>query len=268
MSNYLNFSIQTRTDFKNWILRQLGYPFVIPEIRDEHLEDFINEAVEEYGEYAFNEQDFLAINLRDYEADKGIILPNDVMAVTNLYDYGVHSNMANGINPFSFNFMMVNGGFVPNPFNGRTARSGWLDYHMVMSWLDLSYQMSGKGFEWQYNNRTKLLTLYPDPIKYLHITPEPQNEFSNYGDDGNYIIVETYKLRPEEQMYGETWVKRMALAKAKFFIGNLRKTYPGVSLPGGASINGDDYLNQSSSEMENLRNELLKRFPVLAIYHG
>ena len=137
-----------------------------------------------------------------------------------------------------------------------------------MSWLDLSYQMSGKGFEWQYNNRTKLLTLYPDPIRYLHITPEPTYGNGVYGDDGNYIIVEVYRLRPEEQSYGESWIKRMALAKAKFFIGNLRKTYTGVSLPGGAAINGDDYLNQATTEMEALRTDLLQRFPVLAVYHG
>lgn len=48
MSDYLNFSIQTKKDFKNWIFRQLGYPFINPEIRDENLEDCINDAVEEY----------------------------------------------------------------------------------------------------------------------------------------------------------------------------------------------------------------------------
>ena len=42
MSDYLNFSIQTKKDFKNWIFRQLGYPFVSPEIRDENLEDYIS----------------------------------------------------------------------------------------------------------------------------------------------------------------------------------------------------------------------------------
>ncbi len=267
MSDFLNFSIQTRTDFKNWILRQLGYPFVIPEVREEHLDDFINESVEEWGEYAINEQDFLAINLRDYEAGKGIILPSNVLSVINLYDYGVHNGISNGINPFSFNYMMVNGGFTPNPFNGRTAQSGWLDFHMVMSWLDLSYQMSGKGFEWQYNNRTKMLTLYPDPIKFLHLSPE--QDFNNYNsDDGNFIVAEVYTLRPEEQTYGESWIKRMALAKAKFFIGNLRKTYPDVSLPGGTKINGDDYINQATTEQEALRADLTKKFPVLAIFHG
>ena len=30
----------------------------------------------------------------------------------------------------------------------------------------------------------------------------------------------------------------MALAKAKIFIGNIRMTYTGINLPGGAQING------------------------------
>jgi len=62
-------------------------------------------------------------------------------------------------------------GFVPSPFNGRSARSGWFDYHEAMAWLDLTYQMTGKGFDWQYNPHTRLLVINPDPIKYFHLDP-------------------------------------------------------------------------------------------------
>jgi len=30
MSNFLNYSIQSKKDLKNWVFRQLGYPFVTP----------------------------------------------------------------------------------------------------------------------------------------------------------------------------------------------------------------------------------------------
>jgi hypothetical protein len=265
MSDYLNFSIQTKTDLKNWILRQMGYPLITVELRDEHLEDCINDAVEEYTEYAAQEQKYYALNLRDYVCGKGYYLPGEVQAVTNLYDYGVHGTSSNGINPFSFNFMMVNGGFVPSPFNGRSARSGWFDYHLAMSWLDLTYQMTGKGFEWEYNQRTKLLTLNPDPIKYFNLTPS--DNFEN-DTEGCWIIVECFCLRPEEQQFGETWVKRMALAKAKYFLGNIRSTYTGINLPGGAQMNGDNLMNQGKEEQETLRQELLQKFPVFGIWHG
>lgn len=133
-----------------------------------------------------------------------------------------------------------------------------------MSWLDLTYQMTGKGFEWDYNPRTKLLHLNPDPIAYFNLTPGAEYN----GDEGCWIICECFCLRPEEQQYGETWVKRMALAKAKIFIGNLRTTYSGINLPGGAQINGADILQQGTSEQETLRTELLQRFPVFGVWHG
>ena len=248
MSNFLDFSIQTKTDFKNWILRQLGYPLVTPEIRDQNLDDCINDALEEFTEYAAQDQQCYAINLKDYIMDKGYIMPSNVQAIVQLYDYGVHGSSVNGINPFSFNYMMVNGGFVPAPFTGRSARSGWIDYHMAMSWLYLTYQLTGKGFEWAYNPRTKLLKLTPDPIRASLFI------FSSRGND--------------EENYGQTWVKRMALAKAKIFIGNIRQTYTGVNLPGGAQINGAQILQQGNAEQDALRQELTARYPVLAIYHG
>ena len=155
-------------------------------------------------------------------------------------------------------------GFVPSPFNGRSARSGWFDYHEAMSWLDLTYQMTGKGFEWDYNPRTKLLHLNPDPIAYFNLTPTVEYN----GDEGCWIICECFCLRPEEQQYGESWVKRMALAKAKIFIGQLRTTYTGINLPGGAQINGDGILQQGIAEQDALRTELLQRFPVFGIWHG
>lgn len=155
-------------------------------------------------------------------------------------------------------------GFVPSPFNGRSARSGWFDYHEAMSWLDLTYQMTGKGFEWEYNPRTKLLVLNPDPITYFHLTPEMVYD----GDEGCWIICECFCLDPEEHQYGEVWVKKMTLAKAKTLLGNLRNTYSGINLPGGAQLNGDNLLQQGNSEQEALRADLLKRFPTFGVWYG
>ena len=57
MSSFLNFSIQTKTDFKNWIMRQLGYPTITPELTEDQIEDQINDALEEYTEYASRRQE-------------------------------------------------------------------------------------------------------------------------------------------------------------------------------------------------------------------
>ena len=262
MSDFLNFSIQTKTEFKNWIARQLGYPTITPELSDDQFNDCINDALEEFTEYAAQDKRFFALNLKDYIADKGYIMPNDVVSITNLYDQGVNGNTQGGINPFSLQYMAMNGGFVPNPFSGMGARSGWFDFHLALSWIDLSYQMSGKGFEWQYNPRTRILKLYPDPIQFCKIDQSERNTY------GHHIVVECYCLRPEEQNYGEVWVKRMGLANAKILIGNIRSTYTGVSMIGGESIDGSQLLQQGIAERDALRDELKQRFPAFGVWVG
>lgn len=69
----------------------------------------INNAMQQFTEYAVNEQGVYAFNLKDYISGKGYYMPQDVAAIINLYDYGVHNSSSQAINPFSFGFMMVNG---------------------------------------------------------------------------------------------------------------------------------------------------------------
>ena len=262
MADYLNTGLETKTQFKNWIMRQLGYPTLTPELTEDQLDDCINDALTEFTEYAAQDKRFFAINLKDYISGKGYFMPTEVAAVTELWDQGVQGNTANGINPFSLNYMAMNGGFVPNPFSGLGARSGWFDFHLALSWIDLAYQMAGKGFEWDYNPRTRLLTLNPDPIKYFHIDQSPVHTY------GHHVVAECYCLRPEDQNYGEVWVKRMGLANAKILIGNIRTTYSGITMLGGASIDGQTILNQGTAERDKLRDEITLRYPSLGIWVG
>ena len=262
MSDVLNPSIQLRGEFKNYIMRQLGYPTITPELTEDQLDDCINNALEEFTEIAGQDKRFFALNLKDYISGKGYIMPTEVISITELWDQGVAGNTQGGINPFSLNYMAMNGGFVPNPFSGLGARSGWFDFHLALSWIDLSYQMSGKGFEWDYNPRTRLLILNPDPIKYFRL------DMSNINSYGHHIVVECYCLRPEDQNYGETWVRRFALAEAKCLVGNIRSTYSGISMLGGASIDGSQMLSQGTAERDALRNELHQKFPSLGIWVG
>jgi hypothetical protein len=82
------------------------------ELRQEHIDDCINDAVEEYTEYAANEKKYFALNLKDYiRTAKDILCLGNVQSITNLYDYGVHGSSTTGINPFNFNFMLSNGRF-------------------------------------------------------------------------------------------------------------------------------------------------------------
>ena len=94
MSDFLNFSIQSRTDMKNWVMRQLGYPTITPELTEAHLDDCINDALEEFSEYATQDKRFFALNLKDYISGKGYIMPPDVVSIVELWDQGVQRKHA------------------------------------------------------------------------------------------------------------------------------------------------------------------------------
>lgn len=122
--------------------------------------------------------------------------------------------------------------------------------------------MSGKGFEWDYNPRTRVLVLHPDPIKYFKLDTVNVNTY------GHHIVVECQCLRPEDQNYGEAWVKRMGLALSKMLLGNIRTTYSGITMLGGASIDGSQVLSQGIAERDQLRTELTQKFPALGVWVG
>lgn len=104
--------------------------------------------------------------------------------------------------------------------------------------------------------------LNPDPIKYFKLDTSSGNSY------GHHIVVECKTLRPEDQNYGETWVKRMGLALAKMLLGNIRNTYSGMTLLGGGSVDGSGILNQGQSERDALRSELTQKFPAIGMWHG
>ena len=65
-------------------------------------------------------------------------------------------------------------------------------------------------------------------------------------------------MRPEEQVYGETWVKNMALAHTKIILGTIRGKFQGVQLLGGGTLS-DDIKNEGIQERDALREELFAR---------
>ncbi len=239
MSNYLNYSVQTRQDLKDWILRQLGHPLITVELTNEHLDDCINNAVEEFTKYAGQDQDYLAINLSGY-TPSGILLPDNVTGIFNI-DEG-NTSLRGGITElFTIPNQMLNAGSLVIPVPGEAY--GWLNYELALQYLELTKRMLGGGFQFEFNPRTHFLTLYPDPIK---------------EKIEGWIVVSVNKIRDDVYQYGESWVKRYSLAQAKILLNQIRGKYNGVQLLGGGSLNQSLY-NNAESEAENLRKELLEK---------
>lgn len=219
MSNYLNFYITDEDGIKNWVMEELGYPLVHVEITDNQLTHCINDAVEEFTKYVTQEREYLALNLEDYNTS-GFTLPNNVASIFALEESTIYGNTTGGINTlFSVQNTMWNAGMLPIPWTGN--RGSWIDYELAMSYVDLVQRMTASKFNFEYNERSHLLTLIPNP-----------SARSMKG----YICIGCNTIRTDDQQYGESWVKRYALAKAKEIIGRIHARYQGTQLLGGGLI--------------------------------
>lgn len=239
MSTYLDFSVQTRQEFKDWICGMLGEPLITVEIHDTQLDLVINNAVEEFSRMASLEQDYLAVDLEEYVEDVGVTLPSNVAGIFTFNDQTVFSGNGSSVNMlFSIPNMMWNAGLIPNFAMGKGG--GWITYELAMESLKLTKRMTGGGFQFEYNPRSKIMKLFPDPIK---------------DDVKGHIVLGCHVLRPEEEMFGEQWVKRMGLAQAKILIGQIREKFTGVQLLGGGNLN-TDLKAEGIAERDQLREEL------------
>ena len=251
MSNYLDFAIQTREEFKQWILRKLGWPLVQVELTDEQLDDCVNDAVEEFTRWVIQEEEFIAIPLSGYVRDEGFEMPHNVMSVFSFNDDGgVRTDGINTLFTVENAFWNATGGAWP-----MMSPGGWTTYHIAMQSIEMTRLMTGKGYQFEYNPRTKMLKLTPDPTTIGADVPNA------------WVVCGCYTIRPDEQQFGESWVKRAALAQAKITMGNIRSKYEGVQILGGGTINAS-IKDEGLSEWENLLEEIKAQFPAIGFYIG
>lgn len=243
MSNYYDLSIKTKDDIKRWVLAKLGWPHVTVELSEEQVDICINDALEEFTRLVIQDEEYLSLNLEEYDSVSGFTLPNRVTGIFAIEESATTAGSTGGINTlFSVQNVMWNAGAFPD--FARGGAGGWITYELAMSYLKLIKQMTGAGFKINYHEREHKLTLIPDPKKI---------------NTKGYICIGVNTIRPDDQNYGEVWVKRMTLALAKEIVGQVRSKFNNVSLLGGGSIN-TKILEEGIAERDKLRDELYEQY--------
>ena len=125
------------------------------------------------------------------------------------------------------------------PLGGGSA-SGWITWELARQQLDMVHRMMGGGFQFNYNERTKILELSPDPIK--------------QGIRG-WIVMGCRTIRPSSQLVGEVFVKKYALAVSKVTLGVIRHKIKDTTLLGGGHIDTTVHA-EGLQEMDKLEQEL------------
>lgn len=226
-------AITNRTEFKNYILRKLGFPVIQINVSEDQIQDRIDDAIQFNVDYSYNmiEKKFLSIKITQTDIDNNYVtVPEDVLAVQRLLPFrGVLGNSVN----YLFN----------------------IEYHLTSSAL---MQMYSSGDVSQFYLTKQYLSTMNDIFN-----NQPMIEFRRYTDkvhfrfDGaqrlapdDYIVLEVYTpIDSGSRFWEDRLLKEYATALLKKqWASNLSK-YQQVELPGGVKLNGTELYNQAEREI-------------------
>lgn len=264
MASYAKFTIKDRAKLKKYVKMKLGWPIVSIEITDEQLDFCIDEACEVYSKWVHYDQEYYALNLKNvspitkenpngnYLEGKGYRLPDRIVGINQIHEGRLSwfSNMGTDLD-----FFLYNAGFTPgcNMFggaNGGNMLQGgmFLDLYLYQNALKgITQLISGYRFTFNYNERSKFLMLDPDP------------QVTKTGT--GVIILECFTVRDEDELLGEDYVKRLAVALTKQMVGQVRAKFgSGITFPGGGQVDSK-ILDEGKEEYNAILEELKQTEP-------
>lgn len=142
---------------------------------------------------------------------------------------------------FGYNLMWGGGGGQYGSRGGtRTGTGTGIDivsYEIAMEYLAM----------WKQRYMIKMRAQFMEQTRKVRFSPMPK---------GGHLVLGVWARVADEWLYEHYWVRRYALALAKEQIATNLKLYKNIALPGGTSLNVEDYQSESKEEKEALFDEL------------
>lgn len=243
--------ISTKTDLKDYIVRQLGGDAVQIELSDDNLEDAIALAVEEYLPNAYSgvAHRFLTVDL--LAGSQEYILPYSVFAVLR-----IHSQNMQGIgNSVPSNLFSVNNFIAADLYRPGTGKIDLITYESVNEMIETMELMFSRQLTFDFNSITKKLHIF-SPVQDEKIALEV------YMKIDDFITVDPTKptRTQEENIYNERWIKKMAVAQAQMQWAKNHLKYQGSLLPNGGNLNMEFLYNEAKEQVEKYSEELMSTY--------
>jgi hypothetical protein len=228
-----------REEFKNWCLRQLGFPVHSINIDDDQLDDCVDEALQYFQDFHFDavERWYLKHQITDQDKiNKYITIPNHIIGVTRIF-----------------------------PFESSSLTLNMFDYRYQMRLNDLQTFTSASYVNYaitqQHIRTLDMLFSGETPIRFnrhagkLYI----DWDWNKKVDSEEWIVIEGYIIL-DPSNYTKVWndrlLKKLATAYAKRQWGNNMKKFQGVKLPGDIVMNGQQIYDEAVAEIKELEDEI------------
>jgi len=257
----------TRSEFKNYLLRQLGAPVLEINVADEQVDDIIDDAVQYFHERHFDGvlRTYLKYQVTQDDIDRGkgpgqsgvlgittttatstidgasmqfdweensnyLQVPPSVIGVEKVFHFDGSQSMSNGM--FSIKYQL----FLNDIYFWGAMEM--LTYNMTRTYLaDLEFALTTQK-QFRFNQRMDRLYL---DISWGELTP------------GDYLVIDCFRtLDPNDytRVWNDSFLKKYTTALLKKQWGQNLIKFNGVKLPGGVELNGRDIYEDGVKELE------------------
>lgn len=246
-------NLTTRTGFKDYCLRRLGFPVIDINCDDDQIEDRIDDAIQYWTDYHYDgmQKTYYVHQMTEEDLEKKYLTMtgikdnanNDVEIVGVTRVFPIQDSQAT-VNMFDLRYQLR-----LNELYDFTSAS-YINYTLTM----------------QHLRSLELLFTGEVPIRFQRHT---KNLFIDWRWDKpaltnkSYAIIECYtSINPNvyADLWNDRWLKEYATALIKRTWGNNLKKFSGMQLPGGVLLNGDKIYSEAEEEIKKLEDEMESRY--------
>ena len=260
----------SRSEFKNYCLRQLGAPVLEINVADEQIDDIIDDALQYFHERHFDGvmRTYLKYQVTQDDIDRGkgpgqsgvtgittttatstidgasmqfdweensnyLQVPPSVIGVEKVFHFDGSQSMSSGM--FSIKYQL----FLNDIYFWGAMEM--LTYNMTRTYLaDLEFALTTQK-QFRFNQRMDRLYL---DVSWGELTP------------GDYLVIDCFRtLDPNDyaRVWNDSFLKKYTTALLKKQWGQNLIKFQGVKLPGGVELNGREIYEDGVKELEIIR---------------
>ena len=265
----------SRTEFKEYCLRQLGAPVLEVNLATEQCDDLIDDAIQYFQERHFDgvSQIYMKYRVTQEDIDRGRASTNGNYGTAGIVTETASANIAGTATTFSY-YQNSNYLQIPPEVIGVTKI-----YHFdglntaTNNMFSVKYQLFLNDI--YYWGSTEILSYamtktYLSDIQFL-LTTEKQIRFNQRMDRlyldvdwgslavGDFIIIDCFRaLNPNDytRVWNDSFLKKYTAALFKRQWGQNLLKFQGVKLPGGVELNGRQLYDDGMKDLEIIREQM------------
>ena len=233
----------SRQDFKNYVLRSLGYPVIEINVSDDQVEDRIDQALKYYGDYHFDatERTYYKHQVTDADkVNKYITLPENIIGAVSIFSIGDPSVRSDDL--FNIRYQIA-----LNDLYTLTSVS-LVPYYMVMQHLATIQELLVGRQPIRFTRHRNRLMVDMDWATL---------------NTGEYLLVEAYEVIDPEiytDVWGDRWLALYAEQLIKRQWGTNLKKYDGMQMPGGITFNGQKIYDEADADIKRMEEEMIMSY--------